>query len=115
MIIGRRIGFLRGFSTKVNLYTGNWPENFVALNNLHDNPGATKERRRVGRGEGSGRGKTCGRGHKGQNARSGTKHRLLFIGKCLITFEPIKLAAFRWADSIKQGGEEKGIPQSEQS
>ncbi|HCJ11327.1 MAG TPA: 50S ribosomal protein L15 [Clostridiales bacterium] len=34
-------------------------------------PGSRKERRRVGRGIGSGRGKTAGRGHKGQRARSG--------------------------------------------
>jgi len=44
---------------------------FVTLNNISDNPGAKKKRKRVGRGIGSGRGKTCGRGHKGQKARSG--------------------------------------------
>jgi large subunit ribosomal protein L15 len=43
----------------------------MKLNRLSDNPKARKERRRVGRGPGSGRGKTCGRGHKGQNSRSG--------------------------------------------
>ena len=43
----------------------------MKLNRLSDNPKARKERRRVGRGNGSGRGKTCGRGHKGQNSRSG--------------------------------------------
>lgn len=43
----------------------------LRLNNLQDNPGATKKKKRVGRGIGSGRGKTCGRGHKGQKARSG--------------------------------------------
>lgn len=52
----------------------------LALNNLRDNKGATKEKRRVGRGIGSGRGKTCGRGHKGQKARSGNKPRLGFEG-----------------------------------
>lgn len=43
----------------------------MKLNDLRDNPGATKERMRVGRGIGSGKGKTGGRGVKGQKARSG--------------------------------------------
>ena len=41
------------------------------LNDLHDNPGARKSRVRVGRGIGSGVGKTGGRGQKGQKSRSG--------------------------------------------
>src|SRR3569833_2254535 len=41
------------------------------LNELRDNPGANKTRMRVGRGIGSGKGKTGGRGGKGQTARSG--------------------------------------------
>lgn len=41
------------------------------LNTLSPAPGSTKPRRRVGRGIGSGLGKTCGSGHKGQKARSG--------------------------------------------
>jgi large subunit ribosomal protein L15 len=41
------------------------------LNDLHDNPGARKKRVRVGRGIGSGLGKTAGRGQKGQTSRSG--------------------------------------------
>lgn len=41
------------------------------LNTLHPADGARKERVRVGRGIGSGLGKTCGRGHKGQYARTG--------------------------------------------
>ncbi len=43
----------------------------MKLNQLSDNPKARKERSRVGRGPGSGRGRTCGRGNKGQNSRSG--------------------------------------------
>jgi len=43
----------------------------MKLNELHDNPGATKKRKRVGRGPGSGMGKTAGRGIKGQKSRSG--------------------------------------------
>ncbi len=43
----------------------------MKLNDLRDNPGARKARMRVGRGIGSGKGKTAGRGHKGAKARSG--------------------------------------------
>ncbi|MEA2782747.1 MAG: large subunit ribosomal protein [Rhodospirillaceae bacterium] len=43
----------------------------MKLNQLSDNPGARKARMRVGRGIGSGKGKTAGRGGKGQTARSG--------------------------------------------
>jgi len=44
----------------------------MRLNELQDKPGARKTRMRVGRGPGSGKGKTAGRGHKGAKARSGT-------------------------------------------
>ena len=43
----------------------------MELNTLTDNKGSTRNRRRVGRGVGSGIGKTSGSGHKGQKARSG--------------------------------------------
>jgi large subunit ribosomal protein L15 len=43
----------------------------MELNELRDNPGAAKGRMRVGRGIGSGKGKTAGRGVKGQKARTG--------------------------------------------
>ncbi len=43
----------------------------MKLNQLSDNPGATKRKKRVGRGPGSGLGKTAGRGIKGQKSRSG--------------------------------------------
>ena len=43
----------------------------MKLNELRDNPGATKTKKRVGRGPGSGKGKTAGRGIKGQKSRSG--------------------------------------------
>ena len=42
------------------------------LNDLHPAPGSRRLRRRVGRGIAAGRGKTCGRGHKGQKSRSGS-------------------------------------------
>ena len=43
----------------------------MKLNELRDNPGAAKKAKRVGRGPGSGKGKTAGRGMKGQKSRSG--------------------------------------------
>jgi large subunit ribosomal protein L15 len=43
----------------------------MKLHELSPNPGAKKERKRVGRGTGSGHGKTSGKGHKGQNSRAG--------------------------------------------
>ena len=45
----------------------------MRIHDLAPAPGSTKERRRVGRGHGSGQGKTAGYGHKGQKARSGAK------------------------------------------
>jgi large subunit ribosomal protein L15 len=43
----------------------------MKLHELHDNPGATRKKKRVARGPGSGKGKTAGRGIKGQKSRSG--------------------------------------------
>lgn len=43
----------------------------MLLNEMKDNEGARKRRMRVGRGIGSGKGKTCGRGYKGQKSREG--------------------------------------------
>lgn len=50
------------------------------LNSLHPAAGAKKRAKRVGRGIGSGLGKTCGRGHKGQHSRSGGYHKVGFEG-----------------------------------
>jgi large subunit ribosomal protein L15 len=52
----------------------------MRLNSLKPAAGAKKDRHRVGRGGGSGWGKTAGRGHKGQKARSGGFHKLGFEG-----------------------------------
>ena len=52
----------------------------MRLNELKPAPGAKKTRHRVGRGVGSGWGKTAGRGHKGQRARSGGYHKVGFEG-----------------------------------
>lgn len=52
----------------------------MRLNELKPSKGAKRPRKRVGRGIGSGTGKTAGRGHKGQRARSGGYHKVGFEG-----------------------------------
>jgi large subunit ribosomal protein L15 len=52
----------------------------VGLNTLKPAPGSRKPRKRVGRGHGSGMGKTSGRGHKGAGSRAGSKERPGFEG-----------------------------------
>jgi large subunit ribosomal protein L15 len=52
----------------------------MELNNLKPAEGSKKARRRVGRGIGSGLGKTAGRGHKGQKSRAGGYHKVGFEG-----------------------------------
>lgn len=52
----------------------------MELSNLTNTPGSRKRAKRVGRGCGSGLGKTCGKGQKGQQSRKGHKHKLQFEG-----------------------------------
>ena len=52
----------------------------MELHNLSPKAGSTKDRKRVGRGPGSGNGKTAGKGHKGQLSRSGHSHKRNFEG-----------------------------------
>jgi large subunit ribosomal protein L15 len=52
----------------------------LSLNNLHPAPGSTHKKKRLGRGPGSGLGKTAGKGHKGQKSRSGYSSRPGFEG-----------------------------------
>jgi large subunit ribosomal protein L15 len=52
----------------------------VGLHTLSPNPGSRRDRKRVGRGEGSGTGKTSGRGQKGYGSRTGSKSRARFEG-----------------------------------
>jgi large subunit ribosomal protein L15 len=55
-------------------------EERIGLHNLSPAPGSRRARKRVGRGEGSGTGKTSGRGQKGYGSRSGAKKRARFEG-----------------------------------
>ncbi len=52
----------------------------MRLNTIKSSPGSRKDKRRVGRGIGCTKGKTCGRGHKGQHSRSGGYHKVGFEG-----------------------------------
>jgi large subunit ribosomal protein L15 len=52
----------------------------VGLHSLKPAPGSRRPKKRIGRGEGSGTGKTAGRGHKGYGSRSGSKRRVRFEG-----------------------------------
>jgi large subunit ribosomal protein L15 len=52
----------------------------IGLHNLRPKPGSRRPRKRLGRGEGSGLGKTSGRGHKGAGARSGSKRKAGYEG-----------------------------------
>jgi len=56
------------------------PEEWIGLHSLAPAPGSRRPRKRVGRGEGSGTGKTAGRGQKGYGSRSGAKRRPRFEG-----------------------------------
>jgi large subunit ribosomal protein L15 len=56
------------------------PEERIGLHSLRPAPGSRRPRKRVGRGEGSGTGKTSGRGQKGYGSRSGAKDRSRFEG-----------------------------------
>ena len=55
-------------------------EERIGLHSLKPAPGSRKNRKRIGRGEGSGTGKTAGRGQKGAGSRSGAKARVNFEG-----------------------------------
>jgi len=52
----------------------------IGLHNLKPAPGSRRDRKRIGRGHGSGHGKTSGRGHKGYGSRAGAKKRARFEG-----------------------------------
>ncbi len=66
----------------------------MKLHTMRPNEGATKSRKRLGRGTGSGLGKTSGKGHKGQNARSGGGVRPGFEGGQLPLFRRLPKRGF---------------------
>jgi large subunit ribosomal protein L15 len=55
-------------------------EDEIGLHNLKPKPGSRRPRKRIGRGEGSGLGKTSGRGHKGAGSRAGAKRKAGYEG-----------------------------------
>lgn len=70
----------------------------ISLNALRNKPGARRAKMRVGCGRGSGKGKTCGRGHKGQYARSGHKHKPGFEGGQMRLLRRIPKRGFNQGD-----------------
>lgn len=70
------------------------------LNTLKPAPGAKTPAKRVGRGIGCGKGKTCGRGHKGQSARAGGFHKLGFEGGQMPLQRRIPKSGFRSRKAI---------------
>lgn len=67
----------------------------MQLNSLHPAPGSKTKSKRLGRGIGSGKGKTCGRGHKGQRARAGGYHKVGFEGGQMPLQRRIPKSGFR--------------------
>lgn len=65
------------------------------LNTLQPAPGSKTKSKRLGRGIGSGKGKTCGRGHKGQRARAGGYHKVGFEGGQMPIQRRIPKSGFR--------------------
>ena len=70
------------------------------LNSLQPAPGSKTPAKRVGRGIGSGKGKTCGKGHKGQKARSGGYHKVGFEGGQMPIQRRIPKSGFRSRKSL---------------
>ncbi|MDD5728157.1 MAG: 50S ribosomal protein L15 [Victivallales bacterium] len=67
----------------------------MKLHDLEVAPGSKHRRKRVGRGDGSGLGGTCGRGHKGQHSRSGAKIRPYFEGGQIPLFRRLPKRGFK--------------------
>ncbi|HET6631973.1 MAG TPA: 50S ribosomal protein L15 [Rhodanobacteraceae bacterium] len=69
----------------------------MRMNTIKPAAGARRDRVRVGRGIGSGLGKTCGRGHKGQHARAGGFHKVGFEGGQMPLYRRLPKVGFRSA------------------
>jgi large subunit ribosomal protein L15 len=76
----------------------------MQLNTIKPAVGAKKARRRVGRGIGSGLGKTAGRGHKGQKSRAGGYHKVGFEGGQMPLQRRLPKRGFK-SQSLKYNGE----------
>jgi len=76
----------------------------MQLNTIKPADGAKKARRRVGRGIGSGLGKTAGRGHKGQKSRAGGYHKVGFEGGQMPLQRRLPKRGFK-SQSLKYNGE----------
>ena len=74
----------------------------MKLHELRDNDGATKRKKRIGRGPGSGHGKTAGRGHKGQKSRAGYSRQVSFQGGTMPMVRRIPKRGFnnQWAPVV---------------
>lgn len=72
----------------------------MQLNTLQPAPGSKQKSKRLGRGIGSGKGKTCGRGHKGQRARAGGYHKVGFEGGQMPMQRRIPKSGFRSAQAL---------------
>ena len=72
----------------------------MKLHDMSPTPGSRKTRKRVGRGDSSGYGKTAGRGEKGQKSRSGAKIRPFFEGGQIPLFRRLPKRGFKNADRI---------------
>ena len=70
----------------------------MKLHDLHPTEGSRHPRKRVGRGDGSGLGRTCGRGEKGQKSRSGAKLRPFFEGGQVPLFRRLPKRGFKNPD-----------------
>ncbi len=75
----------------------------MRLNTLKPGAGSNKAGKRVGRGIGSGAGKTCGRGHKGQKSRSGGFHKIGFEGGQMPLQRRLPKVGFMSRKSISTG------------
>ena len=73
----------------------------MKLHELSPNPGSRQRRKRVGRGDSSGLGKTAGRGEKGQKSRTGSKIRPFFEGGQIPLFRRLPKRGFNQPDHIE--------------
>jgi large subunit ribosomal protein L15 len=74
------------------------------LNNLKPAEGSTKNRKRIGRGTGSGRGGTSTRGHKGAGSRSGTSRKIGFEGGQMPLQRRVPKVGFNNPNRVEYGG-----------